>query len=175
MPGQTSSIYREVLANETAVTAAGFWQRTVPFFASYGIIRIERCLTSNDFCYRSRKWAAAMAAAVTKHKRTRPYTPPTNVKVERYNGTLVREWLRRRPYDSEEDRTAALGDFLNYYNHQRKHSAPDWLQPVVRTPAKGQFAIPNRSTRPSRSPKRRCQNSTCSGSSCVNNVMTYNS
>lgn len=134
--------YSEVLADETAVTAVGFWTRAVPFFASYGIARIERCLTDNGSCYRSRKWAAALAATVTKHKRTRPYTPRTNGKVERYNGTLVREWLRRRPYDSEEDRTAALAEFLNYYNHERKHSALEWLPPVARTPAKGRFVIP---------------------------------
>lgn len=134
--------YSEVLGNETAVTAVGFWRRAVPFFGSYGITRIHRCLTDNGSCYRSRKWSTALGESNTVHKRTRPYTPRTNGKVERYNGTLVREWLRRRPYDSEEDRTAALAEFLNYYNHERKHSALDWLPPVARTPAKGRFVIP---------------------------------
>jgi transposase InsO family protein len=54
--------------------------------------------------------------------------------VERYNGTMAREWLRRRPYESEEDRTAALADFLNYYNHERPHSALGWVPPVARAP-----------------------------------------
>lgn len=78
-----------------------------------------------------------MADTGTAHKRTRPYTPRTNGKVERYNGTLIAEWLRRRPYASEDDRTAALAEFLNYYNHERRHSAIGWLPPVARTPVRG--------------------------------------
>lgn len=134
--------YSEVLDNEQAVTAVAFWQRAVPFFISYGITHIERCLTDNGSCYRSRAWSKALVATGTRHKRTRPYTPRTNGKVERYNGTLIHEWLRRRPYDSEADRTAALAEFLNYYNHQRPHSALGWQPPVSRTPAKGDFVLP---------------------------------
>ena len=141
--------------------------------ASYGIARIERCLTDNGSCYRSRKWAAALAATVTTHKRTRPYMPRTNGKVERYNGTLVREWLRRRPYDSEEDRTAALAEFLNYYNHERKHSALDWLPPVARTPAKGRFVIPEPIDDAVEITEAQMSIFDLSGSSRVNNVMNY--
>lgn len=119
--------YTEVLADEKGATAAAFWARAVAFFASYGITTIRRCLTDNGSCYRSRAWADALTATKTTHKHTRPYTPRTNGKVERYNGTMAREWLRRRPYESEEDRTAALADFLNYYNHERPHSALGWF------------------------------------------------
>jgi transposase InsO family protein len=126
--------YTEVLADEKGATAAAFWARAVAFFASYGITTIRRCLTDNGSCYRSRAWADALTATKTTHKRTRPYTPRTNGKVERYNGTMAREWLRRRPYESEEDRTAALADFLNYYNHERPHSALGWVPPAARAP-----------------------------------------
>lgn len=126
--------YTEVLADEKGPTAAAFWLRAAEFFASYGITDIRRCLTDNGSCYRSHAWAGALAATRTTHKRTRPYTPKTNGKVERYNATMSREWLRRRPYDSDADRTAALADFLNYYNHERPHSALGWLPPVSRTP-----------------------------------------
>lgn len=134
--------YSEVLGDEQGVTAAGFWERSSRFFVGYGITRLHRCLTDNGSCYRSRVWAKALDTTCTVHKRTRPYTPRTNGKVERYNGTLLREWLRRRPYESEEDRTAALIEFLSYYNHERRHSALGWQPPVSRVPARGAFLIP---------------------------------
>ncbi|MBF8184262.1 transposase [Nonomuraea sp. K274] len=83
-----------------------------------------RCvLTDNGACYRSRTWGDALAATGTKHKRTRPYTPRTNGKVERYNGTLTMEWAYVRDYTSEHERRAALADFVNYYDHERPHAA----------------------------------------------------
>lgn len=129
--------YSEVLPDEQGVTAAAFWHRAVAFYVEHGITPIHRVLTDNGSCYRSRVWAAALAQTGTVHKRTRPYTPRTNGKVERYNGTMVAEWLRRRPYDSEQDRTDALAAFLNYYNHERPHSALGWLPPVSRAPGPG--------------------------------------
>ncbi len=131
--------YSEVLPDEKAVTAVAFWIRAAAFFRSYRIDPVRRCLTDNGSCYRSRAWARALADTGTAHKRTRPYTPRTNGKVERYNGTLIAEWLRRRPYASESDRTAALAEFLNYYNHERRHSAIGWLPPVARTPLRGEL------------------------------------
>ena len=58
-------------------------------------------LTDNGSCYRSRIWRDALAAAGIKHKRTRPYRPQTNGKVERFNRTLLTEWAYARPYRSE--------------------------------------------------------------------------
>lgn len=74
---------------------------------------------------RSRAWAAALEATGTTHKRTRPYTPRTNGKVERFNGTLAREWAYVREYDSEAARRAALVDFLNHYNYHRPQGITD--------------------------------------------------
>ncbi|MDQ1051908.1 transposase InsO family protein [Streptomyces sp. V4I2] len=125
--------YTEALEDERAITAVAFWQRAVAFFAEHDIAPIQRVLTDNGACYRSRAWAAALAAARTKHKRTRPYTPQTNGKVERYNGTLAREWAYVRDYTSEHERRVALADFLNYYNHERPHSALGGKPPISRT------------------------------------------
>ena len=133
--------YSEVLPDEKAVTAAAFWHRAVAFFGEHGIGVIYRCLTDNGSCYRSRVWAAALAETGTKHKRTRPYTPKTNGKVEQFNGILIAEWLRRQPYESEEERVAALAPFLNYYNHERPHSALNWFPPVTRTPGANGYRI----------------------------------
>ncbi len=104
--------YTEALEDERAATAAAFWHRAA-------------------------SWADAVAATGTKRKRTRPYTPRTNGKVERYNGTLAREWAYVRDYTSEHERRVALADFLNYYNHERPHSSLGGKPPISRTPASG--------------------------------------
>lgn len=67
--------YTEALENEQGTTAAEFWLRAVAFFAGYGVHPIERVLSDNGSCYRSRVWAAALLSTGTVHKRTRPYTP----------------------------------------------------------------------------------------------------
>ncbi|MBE1466196.1 IS481 family transposase [Kibdelosporangium phytohabitans] len=125
--------YTEAQDNERGTTAASFWLRSVAFFAEHGVHPIRRALTDNGSCYRSRAWATALAATNTTHKRTRPYTPRTNGKVERFNGTLAREWAYVRDYTSETERLAALAEFLNYYNHQRPHAALGNKPPVSRT------------------------------------------
>ncbi|MFJ1847112.1 IS481 family transposase [Streptomyces sp. NPDC088146] len=125
--------YTEALEDEKAVTAAAFWYRAVAFFAAHDIIPIRRALTDNGACYRSGTWTAALAATGTSHKRTRPYTPRTNGKVERFNGTLSREWAYVRSYTSEHERRVALADFLNYYNHERPHAALGGRPPISRT------------------------------------------
>jgi transposase InsO family protein len=96
--------YTEILADERKDTAAAFWARAAAWFAAQGIERIERVLTDNGSCYRSRTFAAALAATNTTHKRTRPYRPQTNGKVERFNRTLLDEWAYAAAYTSETDR-----------------------------------------------------------------------
>lgn len=125
--------YTEALEDEKGATAAAFWHRAVAFFAEHGIARIERVLTDNGSCYRSKIWTEAVKATGTRHKRTRPYTPRTNGKVERFNGTLAREWAYVRAYTSEGERRGALADFINYYNHDRPHAALGGRPPVSRT------------------------------------------
>lgn len=125
--------YTEPLENEKGVTAADFWLRAVTFLGEHGVT-VRRVLTDNGACYRSRAWARAVDDTGVVHKRTRPYRPQTNGKVERFNGTLAREWAYVCEYDSEAERRAALVDFLNFYNHERPHSALGQLPPSSRVP-----------------------------------------
>jgi transposase InsO family protein len=114
--------YSEVHVDEQAVTAIGFWRRARAFFASYGI-NVERVLTDNGSCYRSKRFSAELDAQAIAHTRTKPYCPQTNGKVERYNRTLLNEWAYARPYRSEAARSRALDTWLHMYNHHRHHTA----------------------------------------------------
>lgn len=115
--------YAEVLPDERGDTTAGFLERTVQAFARVGV-RIERVLTDNGANYRlSRRFLAAAAAHDIVLKRTRPYRPQTNGKAEALNKTFQREWAYGRPYDSEEERHAALLPYLDDYNYTRPHTA----------------------------------------------------
>ncbi|MCX5276269.1 IS481 family transposase [Streptomyces virginiae] len=123
--------YSEVLTNERQETAAGFWQRANAFFTAHGIT-VERVLTDNGSCYKSKLFTRTLAAAGIAHKRIRPYRPQTNGKVERFNRTLLEEWAYLRPYTSTDERTAALADFLHTYNHHRCHTALQGQPPISR-------------------------------------------
>ena len=122
--------YSEILADETKETAAAFWLRAVAFFAAHGIT-VKAVLTDNGSCYRSRAFAAALGPHV-KHRRTRPYRPQTNGKVERFNRTLATEWAYVRPYASEDERAAAYPDWLHHYNHHRTHTGIGGKTPISR-------------------------------------------
>jgi transposase InsO family protein len=115
--------YTEILSDERGDTAAGFWARAAAWFATHGIPVIERVLTDNGACYRSHAFAAALDATATVHKRTRPYRPQTNGKVERFNRTLLDEWAYAHLYRSETQRRAALPAWLHHYNHHRHHTS----------------------------------------------------
>lgn len=103
------------------------------FFGEHAVT-VRRVLTDNGACYRSRAWARALDDTGVTHKRTKPYRPCTNGKVERFNGTLAREWAYVCEYGSEAERRTALIDFLNFYNHERPHSALGQLPPSSRVP-----------------------------------------
>jgi transposase InsO family protein len=123
--------YAEMLIDQSAETAAAFLDRAVAKFREYGVT-IERVLTDNGGCYRSRVFAAACASGGIKHKRTRPYTPRTNGKAERMIQTLLREWAYRRPYSTSAARTAELSPYLHGYNHHRKHHGIGKRAPITR-------------------------------------------
>lgn len=114
--------YSEIHADERKETAVGFWRRARAWFAARGIT-IKAVLTDNGACYRSQLWARTLAAAGIKHRRTRPYRPQTNGKVERFNRTLLEEWAYARAYRSETERAATYPDWLHTYNHHRGHTA----------------------------------------------------
>jgi transposase InsO family protein len=122
--------YTEILSDERKHTAAAFWTRAHAFFASYQIT-VRRVLTDNGSCYRSHAFAAALGPNIA-HKRTRPYRPQTNGKVERYNRTMIDEWAYAQPYPSEAARSATLPDWLHTYNHHRGHTALGGNPPTSR-------------------------------------------
>jgi transposase InsO family protein len=123
--------YSEILPDEQGPTAAAFWQRAQAFFAAHAIT-VSRVLTDNGSCYRSRIWSDTLAAAGVIHKRTRPYRPQTNGKVERFNRTLLVEWAYARPYSSETARRRAFAGWLHIYNHHRPHTALGGNPPATR-------------------------------------------
>lgn len=122
--------YAEILADERKETASAFMGRALSFFADRGIT-VERVLTDNGSCYRSRTFARVLADAGIRHRRTRPYRPQTNGKVERFNLTLKWEWAYARPYDSNTSRTEALERWLHHYNYHRPHMAHAGRTPIT--------------------------------------------
>ncbi|MFW0794320.1 IS481 family transposase [Gordonia sp. CPCC 205515] len=122
--------YSEILTDERKETAAGFWTRANTFFTEHGIT-VKRVLTDNGACYRSKVFAAALGADIT-HKKTRPYRPQTNGKVERFNRTLASEWAYAEAYTSEAARAATYPTWLHDYNHHRAHTGIAGLTPIER-------------------------------------------
>lgn len=124
--------YSEILPDERKETAAAFWKRARQFFAAHDIT-IKAVLTDNGSCYRSRLWAKTLGRRI-KHRRTRPYRPQTNGKVERFNRTLLEEWAYACAYTSEAERTAAYPGWLHHYNHHRGHTSLKGTSPIDRVP-----------------------------------------
>ena len=122
--------YSEILNDEKKETAAGFWERARVFFADAGVT-VTAVMTDNGSCYRSHAFAAAVGPGV-KHRRTRPYRPQTNGKVERFNRTLSAEWAYAAVYDSDEARAATYDAWLHQYNHHRPHTGIGGLTPSDR-------------------------------------------
>ena len=114
--------YSEILPAEDAECCTGFLERAHAWFAMHNIT-IERVLTDNGTGYRSNAWAQLCADLDLVHTRTRPYTPRTNGKVERFNRTLADEWAYARVYRRNQDRDRALHRWLHFYNHHRSHTA----------------------------------------------------
>lgn len=126
---RTRVVYSEVLDDEQAWTAAAFWRRAHAFFGAYGI-HVERAISDNGACYRSRAWRAALSDTGTEMRRTRPYRPQTNGKVERFHRILLEEWAYVRPWHSEAERFAHYERFCHFYNHHRSHGSLGWSSPM---------------------------------------------
>jgi transposase InsO family protein len=122
--------YAEILPDERKETAAGFMTRAIGFFGDHGV-RIERVMTDNGSCYRSRAFAEVLGDAGIAHRRIRPYRPQTNGKVERFNLSLKWEWAYARPYDSNGSRTEELSRWLHRYNYHRPHMALSGRAPIT--------------------------------------------
>lgn len=127
---RTRIAYVEAHPDERKDTAAAFMQRAVAWFAGLGIA-VERVMTDNGSCYRSRTFRGVLASHGIAHKRTRPYRPQTNGKAERFNLTLKLEWAYARAYTSNQARLDALGGFVHHYNHHRPHYAHNGGAPMT--------------------------------------------
>jgi transposase InsO family protein len=123
--------YAEVLADEKGATVAAFLRRAVAWFRRRGV-RVQRVLTDNGTGYRSRVFAAACRARRLVHRRTRPYTPRTNGKAERFIRTMLREWAYGPAFHSSAQRTTALDRWLHYYNWHRRHRGLGGEPPISR-------------------------------------------
>lgn len=123
--------YMEVLANERADTVAGFLRRALAWYRRHGIVA-QRLLTDNGNGYVSRLFAEVCRQEQLRHLRTRPYTPRTNGKAERFIQTSLRSWAYGRPYASSQQRLDALPSWLHFYNHHRPHAALGRLPPASR-------------------------------------------
>jgi transposase InsO family protein len=122
--------YSEELDDERKETAAGFWIRANAFFNEHGIT-VKAVLTDNGSCYRSKCFAQSLGLNV-KHRKTRPYRPQTNGKVERFNRTLTEEWAYTQTYLSNHARAATYQDWIHHYNHHRPHTGIGGKSPIER-------------------------------------------
>ena len=118
----TRVAYVEVLADEQQATAIGFMSRAVAWFNGQGV-ECRQVMSDNGPAYLSRSFAKACKALGLKHIRTRPYTPRTNGKAERFIQTLCREWAYGMPFQNSEERNQWLPRYIAIYNRLRKHSA----------------------------------------------------
>jgi transposase-like protein len=123
--------YSEVLPDERKTSAVPFLERAVGWFALQGVT-VERVMTDNGSAYRSHDWRYACAGLALRHIRTRPYTPRTNGKAERFIQTSLREWAYARPFATSRERTAALFPWLDHYNTARPHAALAHRPPATR-------------------------------------------
>jgi transposase InsO family protein len=123
-----------IKTDERGENCAQFLCEAVAHYASLGV-RIDRVMTDNGCGYVSRAFRAACLELGIRHVRTRPYTPKTNGKAERFVQTSLREWAYAQPYASSAQREAALQPFLHRYNWHRPHSALNRQPPMSRIPA----------------------------------------
>jgi len=131
-------VYSEILADERKETAAAFWLRANAWFAECGIT-VQKVLTDNGSRYRSHAFRNAVGDV--EHRRTRPYRPQTNGKVERFHRTLADEWAYAQLYTSDAQRSQQFPIWLHTYNHHRGHTALGGQPPASRVPnLSGQYS-----------------------------------
>ncbi len=105
--------------------------RAVSWFADRGVT-VQRVLSDNGPAYKSKLWHQTCAGLNIKVKKTRPYRPQTNGKIERFHRTLANGWAFSRFYATESARRNALPAWLHEYNHHRPHTAIGAKPPISR-------------------------------------------
>ena len=112
--------FSRVMKDERKESAITFLKAAVAYYESLGV-KVERVMTDNGSCYRSRAFRKACKQLGLRHIFTRPYTPKTNGKAERFIQTSLREWAYARAYNTSNERTAELPRWLHRYNWHRPH------------------------------------------------------
>ena len=124
--------YAELLDDERAHSVAAFVERALVFFAEHDI-KPKRLMTDNAWSYtKNRSLRELLARHEIRHLHTKPRTPRTNGKVERFHQTMAREWAYGLRYRTHRHRHAALPHWLSYYNQRRPHSSLGGLPPTSR-------------------------------------------
>ena len=123
--------FSQVLPDEKKESATAFLQAAIEYYRSLGVA-ITRVMTDNGSCYKSHAFREACKALGLKHIRTKPYTPKTNGKAERFIQTSLREWAYARAYPTSEHRKQALIPWLHNYNWHRPHGSLQSMPPICR-------------------------------------------
>jgi transposase InsO family protein len=123
--------YTEILPSEGQHDTTAFLQRALDWLGRHGVI-VQRVMTDNGSAYRSKLFAGALQRAGLRHVRTRPYTPRTNGKAERFIQTSLREWAYAHAYSSSDERSRAIAPWTDAYNLIRPHAGIGGLSPWQR-------------------------------------------
>lgn len=123
--------YTEILPSERQEDTTAFLERALAWLGRHGVT-VQRVMTDNGSAYRSKLFRQALLKAGARHVRTRPYTPRTNGKAERFIQTSLREWAYARPYASSAERSDAIGPWTDAYNLTRPHAGIAGLTPWAR-------------------------------------------
>ena len=121
----------QILPDERKTSAVAFLEAAVDYYARLGIT-VERVMTDNGSCYRSKTFAKACKRLGLRHIRTRPYTPKTNGKAERFIQTALREWAYAQAYQNSSQRAQELPQWLHRYNWHRPHGSLKAYTPISR-------------------------------------------
>lgn len=114
--------FSQIMPDEKKQSAIAFLKAALAYYKSLGVT-VTRVMTDNGSCYISKAFAKACKRLRLKHIRTRPYTPRTNGKAERFIQTALREWAYAKAYDTSEQRAKDLPIWLHRYNWHRPHGS----------------------------------------------------
>ena len=124
--------FTRILPDQKADTTIAFLKDAVDFFARHGIT-VRALLTDNGSSYRSHQFRHVCFQMGLKHRRTRPYSPQTNGKAERFIQTALREWAYATHWPDSEQRNLALAPWTDYYNFVRPHGSLHYQPPISRS------------------------------------------
>ena len=124
--------FTQILPDQTAETTIGFLNSAIEYFASHGI-GVRALLTDNGSSYRSQQFRQACQKMQIRHQRTKPYTPRTNGKAERFIQTALREWAYAKHWTDSLQRDEHLQPWTDYYNQQRPHGSLNYKPPISRS------------------------------------------